>query len=66
MPREATDEELVEIGKWTTWALRQPNALEIFQKQGARCPHGPVCQDCLDEMRTRVAQIVNGQEPAEG
>lgn len=64
--RKPTDKELVEVGSWAMWAIRQPNALELFRDSGARCPHGPICQDCLEEARAHFTSIVQGQGPVEG
>jgi hypothetical protein len=67
MPRKPTEEEAREMGEWAIWALRQPNALELFRERGAKCHHGgPVCEDCLEEARVVISQITNGQEHAEG
>lgn len=65
-PRKPTDQELIDIGSWAMWALRQPNALELFQESGAKCVHGTLCQDCLEEARTEISRIASGQEEAQG
>lgn len=65
-PRKPTDKELLEIGQWSIWAFRQPNALDLFRERGASCPHGTLCPTCFAEARTRVAQMANDQEETQG
>lgn len=66
MDKQAERDQMVKIGEWAIWAYRQSNALALFREVGARCPHGPVCQECFDVSRVRVAQIVSGQDEVQG
>lgn len=66
MPQKPTDEELIGIGQWGIWALRQPHALQLYQESGATCPHGKVCKDCLEEVRLHISRIRTAEGTIEG
>lgn len=63
--KTTTREQYAKIGEWSVWALRQPNARELFRERGAKCEHGRVCTACVEAMRTKISQITAGQSQEE-